>query len=118
MSHRKREWFRSYICLTSDVRSCARSADCDSMLQPLIELQYRGAVWHQRNGRDWTVEAFLDFGRFDCSRHCTRPPYPRPRCCALCPLLAQEPIASLRRTAARCRRLSIASPSVILCGIC
>ncbi|MBI1919694.1 MAG: BREX-1 system phosphatase PglZ type B [Geobacter sp.] len=33
--------------------------DCPRDLQPLIELQYRGAVWHQRNGRDWTVEAFL-----------------------------------------------------------
>ena len=30
--------------------------DCPRYLQPLIELQYRGAVWHQRNGRDWTVE--------------------------------------------------------------
>src|SRR3972149_1027001 len=29
--------------------------DCPRQLQPLIELQYRGAVWHQRNGRDWTV---------------------------------------------------------------
>ena len=28
-------------------------------LQPLVELQYRGRVWHQQNGRDWTVEAFL-----------------------------------------------------------
>lgn len=33
--------------------------DCPAELQPLIELQYRGAVWHQRNGRDWTVDAFL-----------------------------------------------------------
>jgi hypothetical protein len=33
--------------------------DCPVDLQPLIELQYRGAVWHQRNGRDWTVDAFL-----------------------------------------------------------
>lgn len=33
--------------------------DCPAELQPLIELQYRGTVWHQRNGRDWTVEAFL-----------------------------------------------------------
>jgi hypothetical protein len=33
--------------------------DCPFDLQPLIELLYRGAVWHQRNGRDWTVEAFL-----------------------------------------------------------
>lgn len=33
--------------------------DCPADLQPLIELQYRGTVWHQRNGRDWTVDAFL-----------------------------------------------------------
>lgn len=33
--------------------------ECPRELQPLIELQYRGRVWHQRNGRDWTVEAFL-----------------------------------------------------------
>lgn len=33
--------------------------DCPRELQPMIELQYRGALWHQRNGRDWTVEAFL-----------------------------------------------------------
>lgn len=33
--------------------------DCPTTLQPLIELQYRGTVWHQRNGRDWTVESFL-----------------------------------------------------------
>ena len=41
-------------------RQTLRAADdCDAMLQPLVELQYRGAVWRQRNGRDWTVEAFL-----------------------------------------------------------
>ncbi|MEI9478550.1 MAG: BREX-1 system phosphatase PglZ type B, partial [Deltaproteobacteria bacterium] len=34
-------------------------ADCPPSLQPLVELQYRGAVWHQRDGRDWTVGAFL-----------------------------------------------------------
>ncbi len=35
------------------------AADCPSLLQPMVELQYRGAVWTQRNGKDWTVEAFL-----------------------------------------------------------
>ncbi len=35
------------------------AADCPSLLQPLIELQYRGRVWHQKNGRDWSVEAFF-----------------------------------------------------------
>jgi len=35
------------------------AADCPPQLAPLIELQYRGRVWHQSNGRDWTVMAFL-----------------------------------------------------------
>lgn len=34
-------------------------SDCPQSLQPLVELLYRGATWNQRNGRDWTVEAFL-----------------------------------------------------------
>jgi hypothetical protein len=33
--------------------------ECPHPIQPLIELQYRGRVWHQANGRDWTVEAFM-----------------------------------------------------------
>jgi hypothetical protein len=33
--------------------------ECPDTLKPLVELQYRGTVWRQRNGRDWTVEAFL-----------------------------------------------------------
>jgi len=41
-------------------RQLLRAAeDCPQTLQPLVELQYRGRVWHQRSGRDWTVEAFL-----------------------------------------------------------
>jgi hypothetical protein len=35
------------------------AGDCPSKLQPLVELQYRGRVWHQSNGSDWTVRAFL-----------------------------------------------------------
>lgn len=33
--------------------------ECPRELQPLVELQFRGAVWTQRSGRDWTVEAML-----------------------------------------------------------
>ena len=33
--------------------------ECPEELRPLVELQYRGAVWTQVNGKDWTVEAFL-----------------------------------------------------------
>lgn len=32
---------------------------CPPHWQPLVELQYRGRVWHQSNGHDWTVRAFL-----------------------------------------------------------
>ena len=32
---------------------------CPSDLKPLVELQYRRTCWTQKNGRDWTVEAFL-----------------------------------------------------------
>ena len=53
------------------------AADCPALLQPLVELQYRGAVWTQRNGKDWTVEAFLisddglglDVSRDDATRN-------------------------------------------------
>ena len=33
--------------------------ECPKYLQPLVELQFRGVVWSQRNGKDWTVAAFL-----------------------------------------------------------
>ena len=32
---------------------------CPPHLRPLVELQYRGVCWRQKNGKDWTVEAFL-----------------------------------------------------------
>jgi hypothetical protein len=35
------------------------AGECRPLYQPLVELQFRGRVWHQRNGRDWTVDAFL-----------------------------------------------------------
>lgn len=33
--------------------------ECPRELQPLAELQYRGAYWTQTNGKDWTLLAFL-----------------------------------------------------------
>ncbi len=32
---------------------------CPKELQPLAELQYRGTFWSQKNGKDWTLYAFL-----------------------------------------------------------
>lgn len=37
-------------------------ANCPDAIKPLAELQYRGAVWSQLNGKDWTVNAFLTSG--------------------------------------------------------
>ncbi len=48
------------IYLPNVSRQTLRSIEeCPEPLLPLIELQYRGNVWCQRNGKDWTVEAFL-----------------------------------------------------------
>ena len=72
------------------------ASDCDPMLQPLIELQYRGEVWHQRNGRDWTVEAFLtseDALALDIARDSRT----HDAMLRALPLLAQEPLAGLRK---------------------
>lgn len=33
--------------------------DCRAALKPLVELMYRGTLWLQRGGHDWTVTAFL-----------------------------------------------------------
>ena len=34
-------------------------AECPDRLKPLVELLFRGALWHHPNGGDWTVNAFL-----------------------------------------------------------
>ncbi len=48
------------IYLPGVSRQQLRAGDeCPRELQPLVELQYRGTVWTQRSGRDWTVEAML-----------------------------------------------------------
>ena len=36
--------------------------ECPDRLKPLVELQYRGVFWTQKNGKDWTVAAFLVSG--------------------------------------------------------
>lgn len=42
-----------------DRSDLSAAGECPQALKPLVELQYRGVCWTQRNGRDWTVEAFL-----------------------------------------------------------
>ena len=33
--------------------------ECPVAFRPLVELQYRGTVWAQKNGKDWSIRAFL-----------------------------------------------------------
>jgi hypothetical protein len=33
--------------------------EASDLLKPLAELQYRGVLWTQKNGKDWTIAAFL-----------------------------------------------------------
>lgn len=84
------------LYLPDVARQSLRAADeCPRELQPLVELQYRGRVWHQKNGRDWTVEAFLvseDGLQLDVAQDAkTREAAQRSL-----PLLAETPLDGLR----------------------
>lgn len=68
--------------------------ECPPMLQPLVELQYRGAVWHQRNGRDWTVDAFL-LSADGCGLDLAQDAQTRQALLRALPLVAVEPLAHL-----------------------
>lgn len=78
-----------------DRQQLRAASDCPDQWQPLVELQYRGTVWTQRGGRDWSVEAFLTSEHglgLDVSLDmATRQAIQR----AL-PLIATEPLTSLR----------------------
>jgi hypothetical protein len=70
-------------------------AECPAMLQPLIELQYRGRVWYQKNGNDWSVEAFLvseDGLGLDLARDART----KEALARALPLLAETPLDGLR----------------------
>lgn len=84
------------LYLPKIARQNLRAADdCPPALQPLVELQYRGAVWRQKNGRDWTPEAFLSSGDalgLDLAQDAAT----RAALLRALPLLAEQPLASLR----------------------
>jgi hypothetical protein len=44
-------------------QSLRAGEECPVALRPLVELVFRGTVWRQENGRDWTVFAFLTSGK-------------------------------------------------------
>lgn len=69
--------------------------DCPTELQPLVELQYRGAVWHQRNGRDWTVDGFLTSSD-GCGLELAKDLGTRAALMRVLPRLADVPLDALR----------------------
>jgi hypothetical protein len=69
--------------------------DCPPELQPLVELQYRGAVWHQRNGRDWTVDGFLTSSD-GCGLELAKDLGTRAALMRVLPRLADVPLDALR----------------------
>jgi hypothetical protein len=69
--------------------------ECPPLLQPLIELQYRGVTWHQRNGRDWTVDAFV-MSEDGCGLDLAQDTLTRQALLRALPLVAVEPLANLR----------------------
>ena len=72
---------------------------CPIELQPLAELQYRGVLWSQKNGSDWTISAFLQSSDGGLSisvkeDHATKDAIQRSLV-----KLAEEPIEAIQRAA-------------------
>ena len=70
--------------------------ECPDALKPLVELQYRGAVWTQVNGKDWTVEAFLVSENGGLALEVGRDQKTRNAMLGALDALATVPIAALR----------------------
>ncbi len=73
--------------------------ECPPALQPLAELQYRGVLWTQKNGRDWTVAAFLQSKDDGLGIELGADPATREALLRALLRLADEPLAHLRQAA-------------------
>lgn len=72
---------------------------CPVPLQPLAFLQYRGVFWSQRNGRDWTVAAYLQNADGGLGVDVAGDESTREALARALTLLADLPIERLRREA-------------------
>lgn len=70
--------------------------ECPDTLKPLVELQYRGTIWTQVNGKDWTVEAFLVSEHGGLALDVARDQKTRQALLGASDTLATTPVASLR----------------------
>ena len=70
--------------------------ECPDALKPLVELQYRGVCWTQKNGRDWSVEAFLVSQDGGLGLDVARGAETRASLMTALPYMVAEPITRLR----------------------
>jgi len=73
--------------------------ECPRQLQPLAELQYRGVLWSQKNGKDWTVAAFLQSHEGGLGIDTSADQATREAMLRALPKLAFEPVERLRQNA-------------------
>lgn len=73
--------------------------ECPRLLQPLVELQYRGVLWTQRNGRDWTIAAFLQNKEGGLALPVASDQATREALLRALPRLVDESVAALRQEA-------------------
>lgn len=73
--------------------------ECPKPLQPLAELQHRGVLWTQRNGRDWTIASYLQNKEGGLSIAVGADNATKEAMLQALPKLALEPLARLRQVA-------------------
>lgn len=78
----------------ADLRAIEQSPDA---LKPLAELQFRGAVFGQMNGRDLTVNAFLTSGSIGLGLDVSKDTGTQKAMLAALPQLLSEPVSHLER---------------------
>ena len=72
--------------------------ECRDRLKPLVELQYRGVCWTQKNGKDWTVGAFLVSGEGGLGLDVAHDAGTRQAMLGALAELATTPVERLRKT--------------------
>jgi peptidoglycan hydrolase-like protein with peptidoglycan-binding domain len=80
----------------SDIRAVQ---EADERLKPLAELQYRGTIFAQQSGRDWTIPAFLQSKSGGLGIEVADDAATRGAVLRACAELADQPIGDLQRRA-------------------
>jgi len=88
------------IYLPGVSRQDVRAVDeCPREIQPLVELQYRGVLWTQRSGRDWTVAALLQSADGGLGIDVAGDQATRQALRRALPIVANEPLITLQTAA-------------------